>query len=359
MNEAKNVYLLPLFLKNMTYSLKLTVESLCKEMEDHITNELEKAHSDISEKLDHVYPKKMDNKKIIQELDKQHAKVISKTGGKQIKVLFLLRDLLINLDHWEYLSRGDLTRLKKIIASRDLFFSSYKTGIDTKTIGRFLSVDNENLQAHDPKIKLLFEVFKKHLTEQTTRKLYFDLFFSDAASVQSTFFTYMGGDVTFENQDILINTILNLKNLPFEEFFQKLEHICKDLNLIYQVKVFLPVKSLDRPVNEDEKNAAFDAQLEKESYYTDFHTTAMNFLRENMSLRISELDERYAQQDLYSIVDDAWRVFSKMFQEDIAKGTSLKELPFQELVIHSLHNHEKFHFQLCNAFKNWQQGDLL
>lgn len=359
MNEAKNVYLLPLFLKNMTYSLKFSEELLCDEMTNLITSELAKTHTEISKRLGRISSKETENKKIIQELKRQNTKVMSKSGGKQIKVLFSLRKLLINLEHCKYLSEEDLAHLKEMVASGDLFFRSYNTGIDVKTIGRFLSVKNKNLQAHDIKIKLLFEIFEKRLKNQTTRELFFKLYFSDAARVRSTFFIYMGRRAQFKNEDIVTNAILNLKNIPFEEFIPKLEYICRDLELIHQAELFPLVEQVIEPVNEEEKDATYDAQMAEDSCYADFHTTAMKFLKTEMSLKIPELDKGDEVQDIYSIVEDAWCVFSKMYHEDIEKGTSPKALPFQELVIHSLHNHQKFHLQLCNSFKNWTQEDAL
>lgn len=358
MNEAENVYLLPLFLKNMSFRLKFPPDKLCDKMTEQITIELENTHTEILEKLVHVYPKKMENKKIIRELEDQFVKVHTQSGGKQIKVLFLLRELSINLDHWQNLSKTDLTRLKKIVDSDDLFSNNYNTGIDAKTIKRFLAVNNKNLQADDKKIKLLFEVFKKRLEGQNIRDTFFNRYFSDATCVRSAFFTYRGNEIIFENEDSLINDILELKRIPFETFFSKLENICSDLGFIHQGQPIPRVEPVVEPITENEENAAYEAQLKEDSYYAEFHSRATNFLKYEMALKI-KLDDRDAMQDLYSIVEDAWCVFTKMCRKDIAMGMGLKVLPIQELVIHSLHNKEKYHLQLCSSFKYWKQGDTL
>lgn len=357
MNETKTVYLLPLFLKNMSFSLKFTTNSLCDKLISHITEELEEVHSEIESELKSVTPKKMDNEKIIQKLENQYKKVTSGKGGKQIEVLRLSRELLINLKHRKRLSISDIGRLKKIIDSDRLFFGSYDTGLELKTVERLLDVYKNKMNVNSIKMELLFEVFRENLNDQAKIELYLKLYCSDAAQVQSTFFTYMGKKATFVGEDSIIDAILNLRGLSYEEFFQELKNICSYLNLICQAELLKNFP--DRQDDEDEKKAVFDNQLIEDSYYTDFHTTAMNFLKMEMSLCISELDERYALQALYSIVDDAWCVFSKMYHKDIMKGTSLIDLPFQELVIHSLHNNERFHRQLCNSFKKWQQEDSL
>ena len=359
MNKGKNIYLLPLFLENMAFSLGNSDNILCDKMTTRISDELIEAHSKILSKLDHVSTKKMSNKKIIRDLYEQHKKVASESGGRQITVLFLLRELLIDLEHWHFLSKSDLSLLRKIVELENLFSDEYPTGVESRTIGRLLSIDNKNLQVNDRKVQLLFEIFEEQLRDKTTRKIYFDRSFFDAAKVQSVFFTYMGKDVQFENRNIMISTILNLKNIPFTNFLQELENICNRLNFIHQGKVLLPDKKVDGSIDKDKKEASFDTQLEESRLYVDFHTAAINFLRKEMSIKILKLDEMNVPNDLFPIIDDAWYVFSKMCREDIAKGTSLKSLPFQEFVIHSLHNHEKYHLQLCNSFKKCQQEDLL
>lgn len=357
MKETKNVYLLPLFLKNMAFCLGFRTDTLSEEMEKRISTELEDVHKKISEEIKHISPKKMKDKEIIQGLYKQFEKVQSQNVGKQIKVLFLLRKLLSDLKHWNHLSNNDLKQLKKMLDAGDLFFGSYNTGVDSKTIERLLSEGKKNPPVNDKKIKLLFEVFVEQLKMQNIRDIFFNRYFSDLDRVRSAFFACRGGEVVFDNVDNLVNDIMELKRIPFDSFLTKLEYICKSLEFIQQAQVIPCAEQVVEPIKEDEENAVYEAQ-QKDFYYADFHSMAMNFLKRDIALKI-EMGERDAVRDLYSIVEDAWCVFSRMCHKDIAMGTKVKELPFQELVIHSLHNNQKFHLQLCSSFKNWKEGDAL
>ncbi len=144
MNETENVYLLPLFLKNMAFCLGFRTDTLSEEMENRISTELKDAHKKILEEIKRISPKKMRDKKIIWDLYNQFEKVQSQNVGKQVKVLFLLRELLSNLKHWKYLSNNDLKQLKKMLDAGDLFFGSYNTGGDSKTIEWLLSEGKKN-----------------------------------------------------------------------------------------------------------------------------------------------------------------------------------------------------------------------
>lgn len=193
---------------------------------------------------------------------------------------------------------------------------------------------------------------------QNIRDTFFNRYFSDMDHVRTAFFACREGEVVFDNVDSLVNDIMELKKTPFDSFFSKLEYICKSLRFIQQAQVIPRTEPVIEPIKEDEENAVYEAQLKKDSCYADFHSMATNFLKQDIALKI-KLDEKDEVRDLYSIVEDAWCVFSRICHRDIAMGTSVKELPYQELVIHSLHNNQKFHLQLCSSFQNWKEEDAL
>ncbi len=101
-------------------------------------------------------------------------------------------------------------------------------------------------------------MFEEQLKMQNIRDTFFNRYFSDMGHVRSAFFACREGESVFDNVDSLVNDIMELKMIPFDSFFSKLEYICKSLEFIQQAQVIPRAESVIKPIKEDDENAAYE-----------------------------------------------------------------------------------------------------
>lgn len=294
--QGVQVYLLPVFYKNMIKALNLKQTKLLAAALNVIRENFSSSRDRLREIEGRIKfveretkshaPARNQIKKVL-ELSK---KISTPDGVRQLTVLNEIETLIEILEKYPEVGCRSKESLHAIIEADDLFDSFYNSGMEDRTLNRMLSLTETPVTTIDRKTEIIIQTFVKELKDKKKQQFFFRECLSNDKSIESIFF-FFGNyrvkcyDTTQEEH--IIAGLINLKNSDETEWYSILYDIVRSLVLkpygflddqfSVQMGIDDHIKHIPVPIGHNPEGATSNSEAE-DSAFMDFHVKATKYI---------------------------------------------------------------------------------
>lgn len=368
--QRQQVYLLPIFYKNMIRALNLKQTKL-------LAKALSVIGEDFSNSRDRL--REIERRiKVVERETKGHAPVrnqikkvlaLSKKtstpdGVRQLTVLNEIEALIETLEKYPEMGRASKDSLHEIIEMNELFDSFYNSGMEDRTFNRMLSLKEEPVKDIDRKTEIIIETFVKELKDIKIQQFFFQECLSSDKSIESIFFFYNKYRVKCYDtmqEGHIISGLIKLKTSDETEWYSILYDIVRSLVLkpygflVDQFSVQMgtndPIEQIPGFVGHDIKGVSPNSEVEH-SVFMAFHDKATTYISRMCLTTLVSPKEQISSQKMLTAVSDVWDILVRLHKENKINLQNEIDTEFaHELILHSLHNQAAIHNNLRTAFR--------